>query len=388
MMKGIIGFISILVFIGSVKAQTENGYEITGSIEGLKEGQKVRAIMLYYGSWKMDCRDSSYVKNREFHIKGTVTDGPREYILQFDSSFALHLVMDNREKIIIHSNQDLSHFHHNFIDDYVTIYGAPYNTSMRQLLASWFFYDRTRINLLKAAKKQTDSIGFDGAKLSGIFEAIDQLNKSFEMEVFTSTPNQTDSELTIAYPLLTWPLLESSKHAAFIANEYERLLPRLKNSYAGKVMGDYARLCVGQSFPEFSLTTPDGNQLALEDVVRKSKVTIVHFWAADSYKRKEMEDELRLLYKKYHDKGLSIIGVSSDKYVEQWKDMLAQEQFPWYNVSVLKPNGGIVETVYHEYGDSHTPNTTNVLIDSQGKIIAWDVEGVEMHWELWKELGD
>jgi len=388
----IFGIIGLAILSFPSLAQNNEGYEITGSLEGLKEGQKVILMSLYYGSWRMDHIDSAYVKNGAFHLTGVVPEGPREFMVALSGTGPnFHLILANGDKVTVQGNRnlDVRTFHHSFCDDYITVYGSPYTTSLRNMLPAWFFYDRTRINLKKYANQLADSLGFDGAKINEVFESINQLNKSFRMEVFNRWTNQTDSELVIAHPLLVWSLLESSGRAPFLVEAYNELAPECKNSYVAKVWRDYNSLCIGQPFPPFTLNNPDGKPLSSKDIFSKSKMTIVHFWADGSVYQKKMQDELRLLYKKYHDRGLNIIGVSSDKYGDQWRDALSREQFPWYNVSDLKGKEGVVENVYHEYGDpKQIRNTTNVLVDPQGKIVAWDVEGTEMHWYLWKAFGE
>ncbi len=71
-----------------------------------------------------------------------------------------------------------------------------------------------------------------------------------------------------------------------------------------------------------------------------------------------------------------MIGFSSDKYAELWKEAIQRYQLPWYHVSDLKGKDGVVDKVYHEYGtDKYIRNTTNYLLDSTGKIIAYDPSG-------------
>ena len=381
----IVAFLLMLSFRSGAEMK---GYQVNGKIEGLHEGQKVVAILLLPGAFNLERRDSAYVKNGEFKLKGIVPEGPREYWILFDGQFRMHLFINNGDSVFVKSNMNLSDFHHAYIDAYVTVYGASYNASFRNMIASWFFYDRTIINLKKQAQKIVDSLGFDGPRLNGIYEAVDVVNKSLVMELFTRNPNQTDSEIVFAYPLIANPVYQRSGHAAFIADAYNELHPEMKESFVGKEMKELTRLCIGQPFPDFKLPTAEGQQLALKEVVAKSKITIVHFWAVNSSNRRKMEDELRLLYKKYHDKGLNVIGFSSDKYADEWKDNVQTEQFPWYNVSDLKGKDGMVEHVYHEFGNPRVHNTTNVLIDKQGKILAWDVEGAELQWYLWKSFGE
>jgi len=74
-----------------------------------------------------------------------------------------------------------------------------------------------------------------------------------------------------------------------------------------QVKGDEA----SQSAPDFSLSSPDGEQVKLSDF--KGKVIILDFWATRCPPcRREIPDFIKL-QDKYRDKGLVIIGVSLDR---------------------------------------------------------------------------
>ena len=69
--------------------------------------------------------------------------------------------------------------------------------------------------------------------------------------------------------------------------------------------------------------------------------------------------------------------------------------FAGWKVSSYKQKGldGNAMKVYHEYSidfgrDYYAHNTTNVLLDNQGKIVAWYVSGAELQYYLWKAFGE
>jgi hypothetical protein len=64
---------------------------------------------------------------------------------------------------------------------------------------------------------------------------------------------------------------------------------------------------------------------------------------------------------------------------------LKSEQHPWYDV--INAGGKLVEQLYNEYGGFRNERITNVLLDADGKIVAWDVKGPELQWYLWKIFG-
>jgi peroxiredoxin len=381
----------------SVSAQEKKGYEITGRIKGLDEGEYAVMVLLKENGHSWSSVDSGIVSNGEFHIKGIVPDGPREYTLQFNHHYmgkfkSIGLVIDNGQHIKINCSEDINtlsatDFGSRGFNNLIAIEGAPYTVSQYRLIAAYFLIDDIAGRLGYDAQKITDSIGFNGPLMNGIFESIKQVRTSIFEVLFTKQPGQVPGFIRqFSYSFID--LFYTLKHPAFAADVYNNLSEYEKKGYYGQMLAKVAPLSVGQPFPEFTLPTPEGKTLALHDVVAKSKITLVHFYAANSVIREKTQNELRQIYKKYHDKGLNVIGFYTDNYADEWKDMVQKENYPWYNVSDSKGKDGLAAKVYNEYiwPGQTIANTTNVLIDSKGKILAWDVAGVELQWYLWKAL--
>lgn len=370
----------------AINSSVFNGYEITGHIKGLKEGGKVQLKLFYNG---VDVpQDSAYIKNGEFHINGIVPGGPRFYSVFADTyperPFYMRLFVDNNEHITI--NGDLTNINHSILDQWLDIDGSKAFLAKEALIPLYITYSQNVLFLNNYLQKIKDSVGFDPSLVEAVMKARDIADYTF----WNSTLRAPEPRYKLAVPYILEMALGNNggctgAHSHILVDAYKALDDQQKNSFYGQRIREEMALCEGQPFPEFTLPTAEGKNFALKDIVAKSKITLVHFWADESFDRKKYQDELRTLYKKYHDKGLNIVGISSDKYQDQWKEALQREQFPWYNVSDLKGKNGVVGTVYHEIGnDDKIHNTTNVLIDDQGKIIAWDASGVVLQWYLWK----
>ena len=374
----------------SPRSRPNDGYEIHGHVEGLKEGEKVTLGLYVEG--KVFPGDSAYVKNGEFHLKGAVVNGPRYYNLKFEHNpwKVVRLLIDNGEKLSIYSSKDVDKIPRDFIDNNIRIEGSKATASMRRFYPVLELYQQTnkRLDSDHYLKKMQDSIGFDPALIEGVLAARDQMNQSLYFMHLHDPDTTYLSSAAIPYLVRMSGLNSDGKHPAILKDIYDNLNERTRNTFYGKELEEVVRLCVGQPFPPFNLPTPEGKYVSLTDIIAKSKVTLVHFWATTSYQRGIFQDELRALYKKYHDKGLNIIGVSSDTTDYIWKGFVNAQQFPWYNVSDLKGAQGVVGKLYKEYGTPGLENTTNVLIDATGKIIAWDAYGVEVQYYLWKAFGE
>lgn len=130
------------------------------------------------------------------------------------------------------------------------------------------------------------------------------------------------------------------------------------------------RTAVGNDFIEVKMPDAEGKEIALSEIVKANKVTLLDFWA--SWCRPCMGEVPYLLadYAKYHDKGFEIYGISLDNNKDAWVDTIADKGMTWVNVSIL---GGWEAPAVKDYAVSSIP--TNFLIDSEGKIIAKNLRG-------------
>ena len=124
------------------------------------------------------------------------------------------------------------------------------------------------------------------------------------------------------------------------------------------------RLAPGRIAPVFSLAQRDGQMLSLADL--RGKVVLVDFWASWCGPCRASFPWMREFYKKYHDKGVEILGVGVDKDVKAWEKALDAEKLPWLHVRDAKVPGGkhMVSDLYDVTGIPHF-----VLIDREGKLV-------------------
>ena len=377
----------------SVTAQDSKGYEVTGHIKGLKEGEKVTMCLASTVPGKVSLRrDSGYVRNGEFRVKGIVPEGTHLYWVELGhehGSYAgviLHqgfrLFIDNSEHISITGDNDVTNIGHDILDHYVTVDGSPTNRAWQLISQQYLFYVQNVVRLKGDLRKIRDSLGFDKPLIDGIMMAKNDVDNA----LYATYLRDPEPDLMEVIPTLEWSYFQETDHSSIWVDVYSKLDDLAKTSYYGRRLKGFLSLCVGQPLPLFVFPDSTGKQLGLKDLTAKSKVTLVHFWATNSVIGDEYDRDLRAMYQKYHANGLNIIGVSTDDYKEEWMETLQSQKYPWYNVLDLK--GKMVDTVYHELGSPRAHNTTNVLLDAQGRIIAWDPMGVELEWFLENYLND
>src|SRR5690606_2270865 len=126
-------------------------------------------------------------------------------------------------------------------------------------------------------------------------------------------------------------------------------------------------LKIGQTAPEISLPTLNGNTVTLSSL--KGKLVLIDFWATWCAPCVKEQPELKAIYDKHSDKvkagEFEILGVSLDKSKENWQKNIDRFKINWLQVSDLM---FWRSPVAKDYAIEGLP--FNVIIDEQGKIIA------------------
>lgn len=148
-------------------------------------------------------------------------------------------------------------------------------------------------------------------------------------------------------------------------NEFAQLL----NEYILKLQ----RVAVGQPYLDFTQETPEGTLLSLSELVGKSKLLLVDFWASWCGPCRGENPNVVAVYEEYHEKGFDVLGVSLDMKKENWIKAIEDDGLIWHNVSDLKYWNN---EAAQDYAVSSIPS--NVLIDENGTIIAKNLRGEDL----------
>ena len=175
--------------------------------------------------------------------------------------------------------------------------------------------------------------------LSDEMKELQDEHKNFELEYIKANPNGLISAL----------LIDKAIASRVVATEelkelYEGLAPEIKTNKIGQNILEKLTLLeekakkgqnttIGKKAPNFTAKNPEGKEIALNDVL--GKVTLIDFWAAWCKPCRAENPNVLAVYKKYHNKGLNIIGVSLDKDAKPWKKAILDDKLEWEQVSNL-----------------------------------------------------
>lgn len=175
--------------------------------------------------------------------------------------------------------------------------------------------------------------------------------------------------------------LDAKLKASSDGKQLERFFVTAQNEQkAVPQVAPQAGVKVGDKAPSFAAKNPEGKEISLQQSLG-SKVTIIDFWASWCPPCRKENPNMVALYKKYHDKGLNIIGVSLDKTAESWKQAIQKDGLLWPQVSNLMYWD---EPIAKLYGVEQIP--APFVLDASGKVIARDIYGEELEKTVEKLL--
>ncbi len=132
------------------------------------------------------------------------------------------------------------------------------------------------------------------------------------------------------------------------------------------------KVAVGQMAPDFTMNDRDGNPVTLSSL--KGNYVLIDFWASWCGPCRRENPNVVKLYNEFSEKGFDILGVSLDQKQDAWLKAIEDDQLTWNHVSDLKGWGNEAAQLYAVSGIPHT-----VLLDKDGKIIAKNLRGEELH---------
>jgi thiol-disulfide isomerase/thioredoxin len=139
-------------------------------------------------------------------------------------------------------------------------------------------------------------------------------------------------------------------------------------------------LKVGTPFPDFNEKDVDGNPLSIAGY--KGKVVLVDFWATWCGPCRAELPAVIATYKKYHDQGFEIIGISLDQDQAKLTGFTKSMNMPWQQNFDGRGWGNKLAV---KYGIESIPAT--YLLDGDGNIIAGDLRGDALGAAVAKALG-
>ena len=302
--------------------------------------------------------DSAGIVNGKFEMKGNVegadayylTHGDRDRILIFldNSKFSVKADSTVLRDAIVTGGETQTMY-----DEYKEKYDTLYNYMLGE-------YYKLRDEKDEAKKKAMEAL------VDSLYENI-QLFQEVYVKDHPKSPVSAYLVTQIQYG-------RDAEELSELVNELDTTLAYTQSyKYLANRVKALQKVAIGQIAPDFTQNDKDGNPITFSDVYKANKLTLIDFWASWCGPCRQENPNVVAAYKKYHDKGFTVFGVSLDSDKDRWLKAVEDDGLVWQHVSDLQGWGN---TFAKEYSVNSIP--ANFLVDQSGKIIGAGLRGDDL----------
>ena len=377
MKKGLI-FTWLMLVVAYAFAQEQeqktDGWVIQGFLDGNYKADKVYLVEEEYINGPSKIIDSAKVVDNRYEFKGPRVDVPKIYFIKsadpnclspITPVFIENGVIRVRANADFFLNREVSGTVNN---DLFSLYNAATEYGVDSIRRV-FVIDRM-IHPDKDWETQTK-------EYNARTDFLNSRNLSVQKNMVETYKDQVFAPFMIYWEMKANLSLDELKAWR------QKIDPKLNNHPYTKQLDEYIRLAafgVGSVMPNFTLKTPDGKDISLNDF--KGKYVLVDFWASWCGPcLREMPNVVKL-YKECKGKNFEIFGVSLDNKKDAWVKAIKANGMKWPQGSDLKGWGSEPARLCNV---SAIPFT--VLIDPEGEVIAIDLRGEQLHAKVKEVLG-
>lgn len=332
-------------------------YTINGTVEGETEGT---VYLLKFQGREADTLGKAAIEAGKFKLEGSVQEVSDAYLAIEGKRGRTPLIIENAQFTATLNPADNSQSKVEGTENQkvVNAYLAISNELMKK--ESELYKEYTTAMQNQDQEKATE--------IRSQFEAAEKEAEAKEAELIKSNPDSFVSAFIVASKMGSMELDQ-------LKEMFDILGENAKNStYGQKIAERIAKLtavAIGQTAPDFTMNTPEGNPLSLADI--KGKVKIIDFWASWCNPCRQANPEVVEIYNEFHPKGLEIIGVSLDNNQEAWVKAIEDDGLVWNHVSDLK---GWENAAAQLYGVNSIPHL--LILDENNQIVARNLHGQEL----------
>ncbi len=358
-------FIALLavIMMASCAKKAKNEFTITGTVDTTFNG----AIYLQK---RMDAPlitiDSSQLTGGKFSFKGTV-NYPEVYYLTIPATKSSVPFFVEPSEIIVNiktKNIDKSKISGSATQAEYDAYLDMLDQFNAKLRESYQIYNKARELGDQQKMQYYDSL----------INVQDEQKSAFSKNYVLQNPKSFISPYIIYRNSYTYNLEDLDK----AVNNFDTTLEHsIYMVFVKNYLATLKRTAAGQKYVPFTMKDSSGTGISLSDLVGKKHYLLVDFWASWCAPCRAENPNLAATYRKYHERGFDIIGVSLDSDRERWLKAVKDDSLTWTHVSDLQ---GWENKAGKLYGIRSIP--ANVLLDTNGIIIDHNLQGENLRAKL------
>ena len=355
--------------------QEDTGYEISGNVNNAAEGQNILVAQLDETTNQPKVIDTVQVTEGKFSLDLPEVEKPTISFLQLEGTRGSVMYIAENQPISFEIYPDsifTSKVKGGADNEILMDYAASMVASQQEM--------QTIRNTMMEAFSTQDTLGITNAQKEQ--DVVIGKMKKEKKELVENHPNSIVSVI-VMQEMVGTKMFPTSE----LQSLYDNLSSDLKSTSLGKKIGEalsnLSSVEIGNKAPSFTAPNPEGEQIALEDVL--GKVTLIDFWASWCKPCRVENPNIVRVYEKYHDKGFNAIGVSLDRegQRDKWIQAIAEDNLSWPQVSNLQ---FWQDPVAQQYGIQSIPAA--FLLDENGVIVARNLRGEALEQKVAELLGE
>jgi peroxiredoxin len=371
-MKKILLFITVL-FIFSCTSNHNNGlFIVKGDLKNAPD-QKVFLEQLFFNQDPPHVLDTAEMKNGKFEVKAHAAEEGL-YRLKFEKN-AGYIFINDRDDIDFSANANDSILR-------TTKFNTPANASLTALIMTLDSIHTKLINEDQTRKdyqqQNNDSLAFIA---DNAFNISNEWYNNFLVHYIDTASNPINALFALSYTqdvsMDTVKNLMANLTKKFPKNSSVAEMQKQFNQFAAAKdnKATSGNIAVGEMAPDITLPDVDGKPFSLSSL--RGKYVLVDFWASWCGPCRQENPNVVANYNQFKDKNFTVLGVSLDQDKKAWQKAIKDDGLVWKQISDLKFWNSAAATLYHVEAIPF-----NVLIDPQGKIIATELRGNDLHNKL------
>jgi len=366
LMKKIVSF-AVLVFV-FVACNNKNAYNIKGELGSSQWDGKQVTLLGVSNQSDMLSIDSTIIKDGIFKLKGNV-DSVGWYMLRLQNKNGKDMFKDfyveGKLKVTI-------------TDDQIKITGSPVNDKYQTFQDQYIALTVNLVKLNSALKADPKNKQLE----QSFNDEYDRFDKSFRELALKTIKENMKNPLGLHIFQTALSSLDNDEIESVIKMADSKFLADPSAKMVVAQLEQSKKIRVGNKFQNLTMYSPEGKPVSLSEYAGKGTYVLIDFWASWCGPCMRELPNLLACYKKYHDKGFDVVGVSLDQNSETWKGAIKAHQIPWPQMSDLAGWQSNAVTVYSFSSIPHT-----VLLDPKGIILVNNLRGVSLEKKLAELFG-